>query len=106
MTDILRISVPLTFWLAAFSAVYGLQGLVCSERWTQAGLDLAAGRAALLVLWGLVIAVQAALLLALRSPRLASPRRFVQGTSLALAAVALVAAVWTLMPVATTSLCL
>src|SRR5690606_2538278 len=48
MTDLLRISVPLTAWLVAFSAVYGLHGLVCSEHWAEAGFDLAVGRAALM----------------------------------------------------------
>lgn len=106
MADILRISVPLTVWLAAFSGVYGLQGLVCSPRWMEAGLDLAAGRTALLLAWGLSIAIQAALLLALRTPRFASPSRFVRWTSLTLSVVALVATVWTLLPVATVSICL
>lgn len=106
MTDLLRISVPLTVWLAAFSAVYGLQGLVCSPRWAEAGLDLATGRGALLIAWASAVALQVAILLTLRLPRLASPSRFVQWTSLALAVVALVATLWTLLPVATTSACL
>lgn len=106
MTDILRISVPLTVWLAAFSAVYGLQGLICSPRWAEASLGLDIGRIALIAAWLLSIALQVAFLLALRSPRFASPSRFMQGTSLALALAALVATVWTFLPVATTSLCL
>ncbi len=106
MNDILRISTPLTVWLAAFSAVYGLQGLICSPRWAQASLDLDAGRIALIATWVLSIVVQVVLLLALRSPRFVSPSRFIQAVSLALAVVALVATVWTLIPVATTSICL
>ena len=106
MTDILRISVPLTAWLAAFSAVYGLQGLVCSERWADVGLGLAAGRAAMTVAWAAAVALQLALLLALRSPRFASGSAFVRRVSLALAISALVATVWTLIPVVTTSACL
>ena len=106
MTDILRISVPLTVWLASFSAVYGLEGLVCSKRWAQAGLDLQMGRLALVAAWALAIALQIAILLALRSPRLASPSAFVRGVSLTLAVVALIATTWTLFPVVATSLCL
>ncbi|WP_046862687.1 hypothetical protein [Microvirga massiliensis] len=106
MTDILRISVPLTAWLAAFSAVYGLQGLVCSDRWAEAGLDLAAGRIAMTAAWAAAVALQSAFLLALRSPRFASRSAFVRGVSLTLAITALVATLWTLLPVVTTSACL
>lgn len=106
MIDILRISVPLTVWLASFSAVYGIEGLVCSRRWAESGLDLQTGRVALIAAWMLAIALQIAFLLALRAPRLASPSGFVQGVSLALAVTALVATVWTLFPVVATSLCL
>ncbi|PWS35253.1 hypothetical protein DFH01_23405 [Falsiroseomonas bella] len=106
MRDVLRISVPLTIWLASFSAVYGLQGLVCSPRWGAAGLGLAAGRVALVAAAVAAVALQAVLLLGLRGPRLAPASGFVRGVSLALAVVALVATAWTLLPVATTSLCL
>lgn len=105
MSEIARISVPLTVWLTAFSAVYGLQGLVCSERWAAFGLDMGSGRAALLLAAGLAIAVQAGLLAALRRPAVASPSATVQRISVGLAAVALVAAVWTLFPVVALPLC-
>lgn len=99
MRDVLRLSVPLALWLAGFSAVYGLQGLTCSRHWPD---DLAA-RPALLLAWALAVALQAALLWSLgRDP---SPSRFARNLSLALAAVALVAAIWTLAPVALTSVC-
>jgi hypothetical protein len=103
--DILRISVPLTLWLASFSAVYGLEGLVCSHRWTEAGLDPVVARAALLLAWAAAITLQGILLLFLRSPRFASPSGFVRGVSLTLAGVGLVSTIWTLLPVAITSLC-
>jgi len=106
MTDILRLSIPLTAWLVAFSAVYGLQGVVCSERWAEAGLDLAAGRVALTMAWAAAAALQVACLLALRSPRLASRSAFVRRASLTLGITALVATLWTLLPVVATSLCL
>ena len=106
MTHILRISVPLTVWLAAFSAIYGLQGLVCSPRWTEAGLDLAAGRTALVTAAALGVVVQAVLLLAMRHSGLTARPAFVSRLSLVLAVVALVASAWTFVPVVATSACL
>lgn len=102
----LRISVPLTVWLAAFSVVYGLQGVVCSERWAEAGLDHAAGRAVMTVAFVAAVILQLALLLALRSPRFASRSAFMRRVSLILAISALVATLWTLLPVVTISACL
>lgn len=99
MKDILRLSVPLAVWLAGFSAVYGLQGLTCSRHWPD---DLAA-RPALLLAWALAVALQAALLWSLvRDPSASS---FLRRVGVALAAVALAAAVWTLAPVAIASAC-
>ena len=106
MSDILRISVPLTVWLAAFSAIYGLQGLVCSDAWADSGLGLAAGRAALALAWAAATALQIAFLLALRSPRFASTSPFLRRLSLVLAVAALVATIWTLSPVVATTTCL
>ncbi|MTE01196.1 hypothetical protein GIY56_12955 [Paracoccus sp. YIM 132242] len=106
MTDILRLSLPLSVWIAAFSAVYGLEGIVCSDHWAAAGLSLGQGRAALLVAWAAAIAVQVVLLAGLRMPRFASSLPGVQRIAAILAAVALVATVWSLLPVAATSLCL
>lgn len=100
MRDVLRLSVPLATWLAGFSAVYALQGLGCSRHWPE-GLP---ARPVLLAAWVLTVVVQAVLVLSLlRDP---SPSPFTRTTSLALALTALVAAVWTLMPVAITSTCL
>lgn len=105
MTDILRLSLPLTIWLASFSAVYGLQGLVCSDRWPETD-GFSAGRAALLVAWLMACSIQTAFLVGLRSQRYASPSVFVRKVSLILAVVALVATVWTLLPLVVTTACL
>lgn len=67
----------------------------------MAGLGDGAARWALLAARGAAVALQALALLALRAPR-----PFARGLSLGLAAVALVAAAWTLAPVAATSACL
>jgi hypothetical protein len=96
----------LTVWLGLFSAVYGLEGLVCSDRWVEMGFGREAGRVALLAAWTSAIALQLLLLFGLRSRRFASPSVFGQGISLALAGAALLATVWTLLPVAMNSLCL
>lgn len=106
MTDILRLSLPLSVWIAAFSAVYGLEGVICSGSLARAGLDPGQGRTLLLIAWAVAIAVQAALIVWLRMPRHASALPWVQRVSTILSWVALVATVWSLMPVATTSLCL
>lgn len=106
MTDILRISIPVTVWIAAFSAVYGLEGVICSDLWRGAGLSLGQGRGALVAAWVAAIALQVGLLVALRRPRLRSSLPWVQRLAMILCCVALVATVWSLMPVVTTSLCL
>jgi hypothetical protein len=85
--------------------VYGLHGLVCSHRWAEAGLSLAAGRGSLVAAFAAALALQALILVALRSPRLVSNSGFVRRVSLTLAGAALVATAWTLLPVAATSLC-
>ena len=105
MNDILRISLPLTIWIAAFSAVYGLEGIICSDLWTKAGLSLGQGRVTLIVSWAIAIVLQVVLLFSLRMPRFGSSLPWVQRTSTVLAWVALVATTWSLMPVLTASLC-
>ena len=100
MIEILRLSLPITVWLTGFSAVYALQGLSCSRHWP---FDLAA-RPILLGAWAVAIFIQALCLFAiLYAP---SPSRFVQTTATTLAAAALVAALWTMMPVLAASVCL
>ena len=106
MTDILRISIPVTVWIAAFSAVYGLEGVICSDLWRAAGLSLDHGRSALVAAWVAAIALQSALLAILSRPRFASPLPWVQRLAMILGCVALAATVWSLMPMVTTSLCL
>ena len=106
MRDVLRVALPLTLWLVGFSAVYALQGLTCSRHWAAAGLEDGAARGALVAAWGGAVLVQALVLAGLRAAPLASPRPFARGLSVGLAVVALVAAAWTLAPVAWTSACL
>jgi hypothetical protein len=100
MIEILRLSLPLTAWIAGFSAIYGLQGLTCSRHW-PAGVE---ARPLLIAAWAIAILLQGLILLAiLRAP---STSRLVQGVATALAVTALIAAVWTMMPVLAGSGCL
>ncbi|MCL3883354.1 hypothetical protein [Marivita sp. GX14005] len=105
MMDILRLSLPLALWLASFSAVYGLHGLICSGKWASLGLTELSARAALLIATALAVAVQAALVFALRSPPFASPSPSLRRVSLTLAIVALIATGWTLFPAALMTMC-
>ena len=99
MIEILRLSLPITVWLTGFSIVYALQGLACSRHW-PGDLD---SRPVLLAAWAIAVVLQLLSLVAV----LYAPSRsgFVQTTATALAATALVAAVWTMMPVFAVSVC-
>ena len=106
MTDVLRILIAPLVWLAAFSGVYGLHGIGCAMGWTEVELlTLSLFRVALLAAWGAAVVVEIALLAGLRSERFGSESPFVRGISVTLGWVGLVAALWTLHPVAVTSTC-
>lgn len=107
MSQVLRLSLPLSVWIVAFSGLYALHGLVCALGWgaVPGPFGLTLGRAVLIAAWGLAILAQAALLAIEASPRLGLPPGFARRVTVTLAVVALVAAVWTLFPVAALSLC-
>ena len=99
MIAILRLSLPITVWLIGFSAVYALQGLSCSRHW-PAGIE---PRPVLIAAWAVALALQALTLLAIvYNP---SPSRFVRRTAITLAAAAVVACMWTMLPLLATSVC-
>ncbi|MGR3467199.1 MAG: hypothetical protein ACU0CI_04915 [Shimia sp.] len=100
MSDLLRLSVPLSVWLSAFSAIYGLQGLICAGHIPE-GL----GRALLVGGWLFAVILQIALLLAIRRPAWASDSAFVQTLATTLAIVAIFAAIWAQMPVLFATTC-
>ena len=100
MIEILRLSLPLTVWLTGFSAVYALQALSCSRHWPA---DLEA-RPVLIA--ACVVAVIVQLLSVMAVLFAPSPSRFVQTTATVLAATALVAALWTIIPALAASVCL
>lgn len=105
MSSILRIALPLTLWLASFSAIYGLHGVLCSSRWAVAGVDLP-GRWLLIAAVGLALVLQVALIYLLRVSAWPAADPVIRHISLGLGVVALVSTVWTLMPVLTVSHCL
>lgn len=104
MTDILRILVAPLLWLASFSAVYGLHGVLCGH--DLADVDSLPLRRAILVgAFGCVLALQTTILIGLHLRRFASPSNFVRFVSRATGWVGLIAAAWSLMPVLATSVC-
>ena len=106
MTDVMRIVLSPLVWLASFSAVYGLNGLLCGHGLVDAAWGSLSGQRAILVgAYALALALQAAILVGLHMPRFASSSGFVQGVSVATGWAGFVAAAWSLMPVLTTSLC-
>ncbi len=105
VTAVLRLSLPLGIWLASFSAVYGLHGLLCSSRWAAPPLGLSE-RALLIGAAIAAIAVQSLCLAVMWSPRWQDPDLTIRRVSLALATTALVAAIWTLVPATATASCI
>ncbi len=99
MSQVFRLSLPLTVWLIGFCALYALQGLTCSRHWPPS-ID---ARSALIAAAAVFVLVQAVVLVAvLRAP---SASRFLQRATIALAAVALASAAWTSIPVLAVSIC-
>lgn len=106
MTDVIRIMLSPLVWLASFSAVYGLHGLLCGHGLVDATAgSLSLPRALLVAAYGLALALQAAILVGLHMPRFASSSGFMRFVSVATGWAGLVAAAWSLMPVLTTSMC-
>lgn len=107
MKDIIRILIAPLVWLASFSAVYGLHGLICGH-----GIDgmvfgvLSVPRLLLVGAYALSILMQVGLVWALYSARFGSPSTFVRFVSRATGWVGLVSAVWALLPTVTTTYCL
>jgi hypothetical protein len=105
MTDLIRILIAPLVWLAAFSAVYGLHGLICGHAIGGIAFGLPLPRVLMVAAYALAILAQLALLAALYQPRFASPSGFVRFVSLATGGVGLVATVWSMFPVVMTTYC-
>ena len=105
MKDLLRILVSPVVWLASFSAIYALHGLVCAVDPGMPGPGIAWPRIVLILAFGLAILVQIGLLALLASARFGAAPGFVRFVSLAGGWVGLVATVWTLIPTLATTPC-
>ena len=106
MTSLLRILASPLLWLASFSTIYGLQGLLCAVE--TRGWGSASVSPSVFVLgaaWLAAIGLQGLLLWVLRSTQYGTPSDFVRWVSLATGWTGLVATIWTLFPVIATSIC-
>jgi len=106
MTDIVRILIGPLVWLAAFSAVYALQGVACAHGWSEHEVAGASRlRLALSLAWMIAISLGGSVLAMLHTPRFRASDPFVRQVSLATAWVGLAATFWTLFPVVAMSAC-
>ncbi|MFN3661868.1 hypothetical protein [Yoonia sp.] len=105
MIDLVRILIAPLVWLAAFSAVYGLHGLICGVELSGMVFGVSLARALLVLAYGFAVLVQIALVWALYDRRFASPSRFVRFVSRATGWTGLVATIWSLFPVVLTTYC-
>lgn len=105
MKDVFRIMLAPLLWLAAFSAIYGLQGLLCELNAAGDMTSTPLRRGILVAAYGLAIALQCGLLAWLHGTRRAIRSRFVDFVSRATGWTGLVATIWSLFPVAVLSLC-
>lgn len=107
MRDVLRILIAPLVWLASFSAIYGLHGLICGHGISGEVFGVISLQRVLMVTaWLLALAAQTGLLWALHAPRFASPSSFVTFASRATGWTGLVATAWSLFPTVTTTYCL
>ncbi len=105
MRDLIRILIAPLVWLAAFSAVYGLHGVLCGQNVSGEVLGLSLPRVLLVAGYGAAILVQLALLWGLYHRRFASSSAFVNAVSRLTGWVGLVATIWSLFPVMVTTSC-
>ncbi|ARU00271.1 hypothetical protein [Yoonia vestfoldensis] len=106
MMDLLRILIAPLVWLAAFSAIYALHGVICGFGIAGSLFGLSLARGLLVAAFALAIMAQVALLWLLAQARFRSDAQFVNVTARATAWVGLVATLWTLSPIVLTSACI
>lgn len=106
MKDLLRILVSPVVWLASFSAIYALHGLICQLDPGVSGLlGVSLSRITLIAAFVLAVLVQAGLLALLYSPRFGAAPGFARSVSRMSGWVGLVATLWTLFPTLAVSSC-
>jgi len=105
MTDILRILAGPLAWLMAFSAVYGLHGLICGHQIDGAVPGLPLPRLLMVAAFLVSTTVLAGVVWVLHAPRFASTSPFVTFVSRTTGWVGLLATAWTLWPTVITTYC-
>ena len=103
MIALLRASAGLILWAVAFSAIYGLQGLVCGLGWQTVVLGpISLGRALLILLWLAFLALLAWMTWRFRHLQASG---FLNRLAAAIALIGLIATAYTGLPVVTTTVC-
>lgn len=106
MSDLLRILAAPAAWLASFSAIYGLHGLLCGLPVEAAAPGAIEGSRLLLIgAAALALGLQAVLLALLHAPRFDPGSGFVRFVSRTTGWVGLVATGWTMLPILAASSC-
>jgi hypothetical protein len=105
MTDLLRLLISPIVWLAAFSAVYGLHGLLCELSFDGTVLGRPWSRLMLVGAFALALFLQIGLLAALYSRKFGAESGFARSVSRTSGWVGLVATIWTLFPTLAISTC-
>ena len=93
MGTVIRLALPLTVWLAAFSAIYGLNGWLCTT-----GLADATARPMLAAAVLLAVVTEVGLFIWLRRSDWQTAGSTLRRVAMTLAVVALIGTVWTLLP--------
>lgn len=106
MKDLARILVAPLVWLASFSAVYGLHGLICGHGMSGSIGGLSVARVLLAGAYILAVVVQVVIVWALHRSPMAATGNFAALASRTTAWAGLAAAIWTLLPTVTMSPCL
>lgn len=105
MKDVLRILVSPVIWLAAFSAVYGLHGVLCSMTIDATMFGVSWARVVLILAFIAAVLLQAGILIMLHSARYAASSGFARRVSRASGWTGFAATIWTLSPTLAASTC-
>lgn len=105
MTDMLRILISPVVWLAAFSAIYGLHGMLCEFKYDGPMQGMPWPRFPLVVAFALAFLLQVVLLGGLYSVRFGAAPGFTRTVSRTSGWIGLAATIWTLFPILTVSTC-
>lgn len=105
MTDLLRILISPVAWLASFSAVYGLHGVLCESHFDQMVFGRPLSGLILVGAFTLTLFLQFGLLAALYSRQFGAVSGFARTVSRTSGWVGVVATIWTLFPTLAISTC-